>query len=630
MRTNYQKHSVCVLLLMYWSSMIHAQNYIWGGPGDINSEFANGLKDWTTTETDGTKWVWDEDAMGKEGTYWSKDRGPLPSASAHNGVALFNSDYFHSNANIQYPHSGALTSPAFSTMGFESVFVRFDQDIRFWHPENRSYLQISTDGGNSWFPERGIEINPEIRGKWNKWVAPGHMIKLIDITPYALEQNHVQIRFVWEGSYYYWMIDDVFVMEQPEVELEITSAIYDPIAAQTPYSHADARESRFGLDVFNMGSSDVSNASAIVAIIDDEGEKIFEASLSELNIPAGDTTRIDFDKTFIPDYDKYKPHHYYISYRIDAGDTEELNYRNNESSNDFTLTDSRFNAAMDAKQYIYLPHSKGIFSIFHIGNYYIENAEVTWAMDSIGMKIRDKHFGSTFHTDVNVFVYKISDEVKEDFSNFDFSKAAQLKLDERPHPQMQLVGFGLEDAVKVSNNKEFKVGLFDMDFDDYIIVEADTRYLVLAHCDSQDTIFHYYDDEKYYNGTPVCGWYCGRAQNGVSHWNLDPWHGWDLSIDVQYFGCCDNTENKYAKEIISTYPNPADKYLNIELKNLDQIQAKNIRLLSMNKQVMLNKETQDNELKENLDISRFPAGIYFLEVQRKNGPSILKEVIIEH
>ena len=94
-----------------------------------------------------------------------------------------------------------------------------------------------------------------------------------------------------------------------------------------------------------------------------------------------------------------------------------------------------------------------------------------------------------------------------------------------------------------------------------------------------------------------------------------------ITVGVAGLGCSDNIEDELAAGITTfqLFPNPAHDLAQLRLE-LDRPEAVNIKLTNLHGQVMESVQLAPNQqLVHNLDVSRFAAGIYFVEVETSRG-----------
>jgi len=288
---------------------IHAQQIIWGGPQDKNSTFDSGLNDWTTvgissgdtSKTAAAVWTWTMGGAVNSGAF-SKGISGIKSPTATNGAAIFNSDFLDNNGDKNNlgkglspaPHSGALISPRIDLTGKSSVALSFYQFFRNY--QGQCLVEISSDNGASW--SSPIDVNQSI-GFEERTVQDSR--RIIDITSLAANHSSVRIKFVFDGDYYFWAIDDVTLVTLPDADIKFNKTYYPASAYRTPASLFCKDSMIFRAEVANAGAKDISNASLQVEIKDASGNKIFSEQnpLSVITSPE-DQKDIFLNKAFVP------------------------------------------------------------------------------------------------------------------------------------------------------------------------------------------------------------------------------------------------------------------------------------------------------------------------------------------
>ncbi|MBX2875092.1 MAG: S8 family peptidase, partial [Saprospiraceae bacterium] len=141
------------------------------------------------------------------GQFWS-NRQRLDSPS-DGGAAVFDSDGYQSNPEtlIPFPHRAGLISPPIDIAGRERVAIQFYQYYRNF--ESATSVGISVNGGLDW---QDIPVN---QGIPRTAETSNSNLVFLELTDFLEEQTEIQIRFLFEGSNFFWIIDDVQLLELP-------------------------------------------------------------------------------------------------------------------------------------------------------------------------------------------------------------------------------------------------------------------------------------------------------------------------------------------------------------------------------------------------------------------------------
>ncbi|MDZ4702478.1 MAG: PA domain-containing protein [Saprospiraceae bacterium] len=225
-------------------------NVLWGkcaGQGDFN----NGLNGWTVQNSicsNGTEdfdvWRWDADGV-LDNSPSTEGAIVIHSPTACNGVAFFDSRLYDATPQppCPAPQSGELVSPVInlSNVGVPGVSLQFFQSAR--NLNSCFFVGYSTDGGATW-----TEINTDLE-------ATGPQLNNIQKVPLPGLAGSAQARFKFrmEADYYYWMIDDVRIVEQEHNNLSLNKNFYAiPPSYATPLALVEPIH--FLADVSNIGS----------------------------------------------------------------------------------------------------------------------------------------------------------------------------------------------------------------------------------------------------------------------------------------------------------------------------------------------------------------------------------------
>jgi subtilisin family serine protease len=159
------------------------------------------LDNWQSqTILNGGDWTWKQNGKADNGTYWN-GRDSIHSSSL-GGAVVYDADKISGPNNPGGTNSGALESPGLDFTGELTVFLKFHQYYRNFESSTR--IEYTLDGLD-WIP-----INTSINQTVSKNVETGaEDYQIIDISSEVGDQPMVRIRFVFEGDYYFWILDDI-------------------------------------------------------------------------------------------------------------------------------------------------------------------------------------------------------------------------------------------------------------------------------------------------------------------------------------------------------------------------------------------------------------------------------------
>ncbi len=630
MKGFFTKFYSLTLIILATAQISFAQVYIWGGPGNASSEFNGGLNDWTTNNDRGCEWTWTADGKGTAGSYYGTQPA-IVSPTVANGAAIFNSDKFHSKDGIAYPHRGELTSPSFSCENNSTVFVSFYQRTRIWNPANEMALHVSADGGNTWV---SFDLNLDIRDvKYNLVGESRKMHQLIDISEVAANKPQVQIRFVWNGSYYYWILDDVYVMEQPPIESEVYAAYNAQPHQVIPFSQIDGEPLNFAIALINKGSEELAGLTARADVYHLNTTTNVWDSVYSVESPlvgsfaSGDTTDwLIFEQPLTLSSDFITaPGRYAVEYVLN--DMGEFNVRDNTWWMPFTVSEGTYDGG-DPGDLFYVRGWGGsedwnIFNVFTTGSW-ADLSTGYYVADSTGAAAWDgTDNGDEFITDVNAFLYKISPDVAEDFSNFDTLALAQFDFFDEPHPQLEMVGFGFESGLQSGDFDFWKVPFYDLDFNNQVKLEPNSRYMLLYHWNIGRTVYHGTDNAptnyKLNNGIYI--------NNGNEwQWFFGLPYGIYIGMDITFAGNANAPQ--LPESVMEIFPNPVSTMLNVNIDLGKDMGDANLVLTDMNNKVIETKLLNNlNTTSTSMNVSNVPAGNYILRLVTEEGIATKKVMI---
>ncbi|MEM9991128.1 MAG: PA domain-containing protein [Bacteroidota bacterium] len=317
---------------------------VWGADGE--GSFTGDMGNWTATDysecssapEDFRLWQWQAEGTAYTGAY-AGNAAAINSPTACTGAMLFNSD-FYDNAGVvgnfgeglcARNQLGALISPAIdlSDVGTDKgLALKFYQGLRQF--QSNYYVGWSIDGGMTW---DSLQINQDLATN-STIVSRAERIVL----PRSVNgQSDVRIKFTMDGSYYFWIIDDVQIIERESNNLAVDPFFAIPPNTITPASQITA----FGFlaDVRNTGAALQDEIVLDVDIFDEAGELVYENSLDYGAIPSDSVVENQaFAGLFMPEANEQV---YRGVYSI-SSPNEDFNPLDNTQNFLFAISDSIF------------------------------------------------------------------------------------------------------------------------------------------------------------------------------------------------------------------------------------------------------------------------------------------------
>ena len=304
MEKKFTKVFMAAMLLVSLVTLTKAQTTIWPIASDSAtiraSQFADtnqifwartgnltppaGFKGWTTrgiasldpAKKDSARWIWRRDASASGGAYWGTLRA-IGSPTASNGAAVMNSDFLDNKGSsaaadagtgqAPAPQESELISPIFDATGKSDLVVQFHHYFRRF-TNTTIGIQYSTDGGTTWSskitftPETEVAVN---QGTLNPVIATNtdSTLKRV-VLKGSVGTSQMRIKFVFVSNYYFWIIDDVKILDWKFYDMKMSNFYAIPPSLYTPKEQLEPF--RFLADVTNSGITDMKNVKLVVTV----------------------------------------------------------------------------------------------------------------------------------------------------------------------------------------------------------------------------------------------------------------------------------------------------------------------------------------------------------------------------
>jgi hypothetical protein len=344
---------------------------IWGdnsGEGD----FAGGINDWTAVgiscfggNAANANWVWGPIGSALSGAYATGQ--VLGSKTYCNGAMVFNSDFLDNNGvagafgsgPCPAPQEGALVSPLIDISAFsaENVSLEFHQNLRQF--QSRYYVGYSLDGGQNWID---VEINQEFP------VNSNHIneVKRVPM-PGAAGAANLRVRFRVEANYYYWVIDDVRIIERERDNMRLND--FKAIAPNAIW-HFDQFTSFPALvDVENIGAGAQTGVMVDYTIRNSAGDVVYNAT-KDFGTMASDSLaeNVPFDECVVLPADL--PLGLYVGTYTVSSDNPDFDPSNNSQSFAFVVDNVRMSKEFLLQGSAYSGLRPSANLSYTMGNYY--------------------------------------------------------------------------------------------------------------------------------------------------------------------------------------------------------------------------------------------------------------------
>ena len=262
------------------SQFAHGGSIFWSRTGDLTPP--TGFKGWVTkgiasadpAKKDSAVWLWRADAAALRGAYSGGLRA-IGSPTKANGAAVFDSDFYDTKGSTLTPGTGQapagqeseLISPTFDATGATEIVVQFHQYFRRF-TNTVTAIQYSTDDGTTWStkytfnPESEVGVNQSTP---NPLVATNtdSTLKRV-ILRGSVGSAKFKIKFSFVANYYFWIIDDVKIMDWKYFDTRVTNFFAVPQNVYTPKDQLEPM--RFLADIANIGNKTMTNPKLVVKV----------------------------------------------------------------------------------------------------------------------------------------------------------------------------------------------------------------------------------------------------------------------------------------------------------------------------------------------------------------------------
>jgi hypothetical protein len=258
------------------SQFADSSQIFWSRPASLNPPA--GFKGWVTkgiasdnpAKKDSARWVWKRNSV-PNGAYYTGTR-PIGSPTYLNGCALFNSDLLDTKGiagnfgagEAPSPHKGELISPVMDATGATDIVVQFHQLYRNF--QSQTYIQYSSDSGRTWSAPFGLNTTVAVNSSTLNPVLPTNSDStLTRVTLFgSTGSNKFMVKFVFDGDFYFWCVDDVRILDWKFYDMQMTSFVALPPSLYVPKEHIEPM--RFLADVRNGGNRAMNNTKLVVKI----------------------------------------------------------------------------------------------------------------------------------------------------------------------------------------------------------------------------------------------------------------------------------------------------------------------------------------------------------------------------
>ena len=584
-------------------------------------------------------WRYEEDGISEGGFGDGITAGP----SFCNGAMGFNSDFLDNdgdptldannnvvnagNGPCAAPQIGELISPIIDISGSDvaGVSVEFFQAARTF--TNTIYrVEYSIDGGENFL--FAADVNTELLAN-EVSTEPKQTIPLPD----AAGSSQLVVRFTMLGNYYFWMIDDVKIVEREANNLRVNENFFATAPnVRVPRSQIDPIH--FLADIQNIGATTQENTTLNMTVTNDEtGEVVFTDDLDYGSITADSIAENElFASTFTPD-DVVA--NYTGVYTVSSSTGEDVDLSDNSRTINFSVTENEF-ANEDGT-------NLGNFGIpeeniaqtptLSVGNYfYLPNGN-GWKVSGFGIGISNASDVGGLEVGVRMFRWT---DIDADSDDSGFPEAAPNEREFIGFADYEILGNELITDVNIIESED----IFNQDGDDApILLDDDGHYLVMMTMDAEvrfAATLDLFDSYLAMNlATTQAGdpryWSFFGASSDIFETVYDAFV--NVVPVVRMFIEPENASSVVelsADNLVTVGPNPAKESVNIGMeftKSFDQV---NVMITDATGRVVLMNDLENIQSHQmRVDVSNLMAGVFFVNINTPDGVRTTKFIKVD-
>lgn len=616
-------------------------NAVWG------ADFDSGLNGWTITTEENKGWIWNPDGDCLAG--FSPSPCNMNTPTICNGAISINSNKLDEEGICAAPCPSGIISPNIDLSGVDisALTLQFNQAIREF--QSNYYVLLSYDNGVSW-PDSFL-INSDVLSNdafvYNQLVRVG----LCGVDPSI---SQLRIQFFIEANYYFWGVDDVFLINEAIADPQVNNNFWAVAPAlKTPVTQA----TDFPLlsDIRNNGATESPNTILTARVVDLSNNQLIYSQENDY----GDVEPCEQieNVNFLEHYDQPTDvGSYELSYTISSDNNKFTS--NDRRASTFFMTENVFGNGLSEAEWgaAYMNRFINGVNPAFIGanvNYWSIGTQYYFPNGS-GFDAKEYRFGidtissnGTYSATITCRVYKITD-LDEDLLNI--NPAEKILVGRGINPEDEAEEMFVDNTT--AGRRRSKFLLQDLDGNP-LTLEDNTGYLFVLHVRqfSGTAYFPFLSFNPNSGTNQTLRWSyteatnLGFAQEGVyRHFDTVVSRGAsDTDVEderplyTNFFkrkfsevllAETNSTEEVLAENALSIYPNPTSDKLFIDM-NLDQV-SKNVRVelsgIDGKRALVQNFENVSTETLK-INANTLTNGIYTAKITTDAG-TLTKKVIV--
>lgn len=572
-----------------------------GGGGPIwEEDFGGGFPSgWAVDNVIGNNpWKWTTNGSHGffNGTSAAGYAAAIASTSSANGFLISDADSTNhfsfgqpSGTTYQYHESYFATNAIELGASYSSLLLEFEQSFRFNNSVDLK-VQVSPDSVN--WTEYTVQ-----GGVGNNTASANPDLATVNISAAVGSSQTVYLRIGWNARVYFWMIDDMRIVQGQDNDLAMTKAYHGDIVLDYQYSKIPLEQTAemvVGAVVTNLGGITQTNVS-VAYDIKRNGTSVSAGSFPfPASIAAANADTVWYSTGFTPT----QLGNYSVEMTVSADNTDE-NLSNQSGISMFEVTDSIF--AHDYENnftiQVWGQATNGVANAYGHGNVFVpaNNGSVIHGIDVA--------FGSNTNSNRSIIA-----EVHEIGANIqDIVETYQTVYDI------------VESDINGGSNFFYKTIVFN----DEVEMNAGTGYIIALQSEGgTDSLWVLANSGDEDFSTTLYGPYgTGGAVNWYNGWNHTP--AIRMRINPQPSGLNDAADDSG----FSVFPNPASENVNIEGRSDNKIT--NVSLINLEGKLIRSWSSSQNAglSSMNFDVTGVSPGVYLLNIGSDSTWKVEKLII---
>ncbi len=586
-----------------------------------SENFTNGVPtNWTISDASGQNilWTWcpnpalGNDDPGCSSIFEDALNGQVPfnSTTATTGSMLLDSD---EPGNLNKNHIAQLTTSTINCAGKNEVYITFQTHIGVYSlaAEANAVLRVSTDGTN-WtnytvFPGLTTTI------RWSE----NPETPIIDISATAANQANVLIQWQWTGNWeYMWNLDDIEIYDQnptPRNDLAISAFFYPPSSFATPVSQIASDSFQFEVNLSNNGLNPQTNLVVTAFVKEDGGSSFYSQAINIPVLEAGvKDTSIVFPMLYAPELNTGL---YTVGYTLSADSTDQRPVDNAREDN-FVVSNDQF-AKEDGPEQGYRPSAGGDWAVANTYRMNGGNFELYKATQAEFAFSTDANEIAPGEVEAAIYLFKVNDDVAEDFSDFDGSSILSSST--------EWLGVASYEAPDSLGNYELQqIDIADLNTGlPGVVLQPGSRYiLAIEYANNSALVYHAFNDDIFY--------YQPSTFIFNSDWNTGGFGGDVNALLRMNISLVSTTDEQVLPDnTLSLFPNPVYETLQLGVQFEEPTDATitvadiNGRVITFEDRTGLTNETLSYQLPQ------LASGTYLARIATAKGSLTRKFIVIK-